>query len=256
LFFGMLALSFLLVSRSSAQISSTSATSSSSGHSLGGISGGSAGANSGGSAGRSSGGSPAGTASFGHTGYSPTRIGVTSSPSHFPHRSGGDHEHHRHHGSTSTRDAYYPYWYAVPFPYSVDAADTAAPSADNHSDNDNDNEYQGGPTVFDRRGSGASSYVAPSYEGPAHAPAADTSSAAAAAEPNSPEPPQPPTTLVFKDGHQLEIENYAIVNQTLYDLTPGHPRKITLADLDLAATEKQNDDRGITFQLPPGTQSN
>jgi hypothetical protein len=92
--------------------------------------------------------------------------------------------------------------------------------------------------------------VAPSYEGPAHAPAADTSSDAAAAEPNSLEPPRPPTTLVFKDGHQLEIENYAIVNQTLYDLTPGHPRRITLADLDLPATEKQNDDRGITFQLP------
>jgi len=36
----------------------------------------------------------------------------------------------------------------------------------------------------------------------------------------------------------------------LYDLTPGHRVKIALADLDLTATSKQNDDRGIDFQLP------
>ncbi len=65
-----------------------------------------------------------------------------------------------------------------------------------------------------------------------------------------------PTVLVFKDGHQSEVENYAIFGQTLFDLTPGHRRKIALADLDLVATEKQNDDRGVTFQLPPGTQAN
>jgi hypothetical protein len=52
------------------------------------------------------------------------------------------------------------------------------------------------------------------------------------------------------------VNNYAIVSQTLYDLTPGHPRKIALADLDLPATEKQNDDRGVTFQLPPSAQAN
>jgi hypothetical protein len=62
--------------------------------------------------------------------------------------------------------------------------------------------------------------------------------------------------LVFKDGHALEVDNYAIVSQTLYDLTPGHARKIALADLDLPATEKQNDDRGVTFQLPPIAQAN
>jgi hypothetical protein len=71
-----------------------------------------------------------------------------------------------------------------------------------------------------------------------------------------PAPPQAPTILIFKDGHQLEVANYAIVNQTLYDLTPGHPRRIALADLDLPATEKQNDDHGIVFQLPPSAQAN
>jgi hypothetical protein len=70
------------------------------------------------------------------------------------------------------------------------------------------------------------------------------------------EPSQHPTTLVFKDGHQIEVGNYAIVSQTLYDLTPGRPRRIALADLDLSATEKQNDDHGVVFQLPPSAQAN
>ena len=116
---------------------------------------------------------------------------------------------------------------------------------------DDDADYQGGPTVFDRRGSGPDSYVPPYPTGSGQAAAEDP------ARPQSdPEPPQPPTTLVFKDGHQLEVNNYAIVSQTLYDLTPGHPRKIALADLDLPATEKQNDDHGVTFQLPPSAQAN
>jgi len=65
-----------------------------------------------------------------------------------------------------------------------------------------------------------------------------------------PETPQPTSILVFRDGHKLEVKNYAIVGDTLYDLTPGHPRKILLADLNLSATEKINDDRGVDFTAP------
>jgi hypothetical protein len=64
---------------------------------------------------------------------------------------------------------------------------------------------------------------------------------------------QPSTVLVFKDGHQLEVENYAIVGTTLYDLSDGRSRKVQLADLDLGATLKENDQRGVEFQLPAGT---
>jgi hypothetical protein len=39
----------------------------------------------------------------------------------------------------------------------------------------------------------------------------------------------------------------------LYDLTGGHRQKIALADLDLTATSKQNDDRGIDFEVPSTT---
>ena len=74
-----------------------------------------------------------------------------------------------------------------------------------------------------------------------------------AASETDPPVSQPATVLVFKDGRRLEIENYAIVGNTLYDLSDGARRKIPLTDLDLGATTKQNDDRGIDFQVPSGT---
>ncbi len=70
------------------------------------------------------------------------------------------------------------------------------------------------------------------------------------APPPAPEAPQPTSILVFLDGHKIEVTNYAILGDTLYDLTPGHPRKIALAMLDLNATEKLNSDRGLDFNVP------
>ncbi len=67
---------------------------------------------------------------------------------------------------------------------------------------------------------------------------------------------QPSTVLIFKDGHQQEISNYAIVGSTLYDLSDGRSKKVQLADLDLSATVKENDDRGVEFQVPAQAQLN
>jgi hypothetical protein len=118
-------------------------------------------------------------------------------------------------------------------------------------------QYNGGPTIFDRRGSGAPPPPSTSY------PARSTSYRAAQADPADPgqsdaasDSDQPQTVLVFKDGHQVEVANYAIVGSTLYDLSSGHRQKIALSDLDLSATSKQNDDRGIDFQLPTKSQAN
>jgi hypothetical protein len=61
---------------------------------------------------------------------------------------------------------------------------------------------------------------------------------------------QPSTVLVFKDGHQVDVVNYAIVGDTLFNFADGRTRKILLADLDLPATHKANDDRGVDFQIP------
>ena len=112
-----------------------------------------------------------------------------------------------------------------------------------------DSQYLGGPTIFDRRGPGVpyrDEYTerAPttSKVEPEPAPAAESERAPAA--------DQPETLLVFKDGHKLGVQNYAILGDTLYDMTPGHSRKVVLADLDLDATMKENDQRGIDFRLP------
>lgn len=155
------------------------------------------------------------------------------------HRNDGHHHHH------SQGDYAFPFLYAVPVPYPVD------PDATDNSDADDDEaNYQGGPTVFDRRGYGAESYVPPEAD------SSDGFVARADAGPVVPESPQPPTLLIFKDGHTVELGNYAIVGANLFDLTPGHTRKVALTDIDLAATQRENDDRGVTFALPTTPQAN
>ena len=75
----------------------------------------------------------------------------------------------------------------------------------------------------------------------------------ASAKPEDPVAAQPSTVLVFKDGHKSDVVNYAIVGDTLFDFGAGRTHKILLADLDLPATRKANDDRGIDFQIPAST---
>ena len=62
------------------------------------------------------------------------------------------------------------------------------------------------------------------------------------------------TVLVFRDGHHQEVINYAIMGQTVY-VFDTHRQKIALGDLDVPATIKMNDDRGVEFQLPTPKQS-
>ncbi len=73
--------------------------------------------------------------------------------------------------------------------------------------------------------------------------------------PGPPEPvvAQPTTVLVFKDGHRSEVVNYAIVGDTLFDFSGERARKIAIADLDIAATQKVNDAAGVEFKLPSAT---
>jgi len=82
------------------------------------------------------------------------------------------------------------------------------------------------------------------------APEADASAKPISGELEEPVAAQPATVLVFKDGHHSDVLNYAIVGDTLFDLVAGRTRKILLADLDLPATHKANDDRGVDFQIP------
>jgi hypothetical protein len=61
----------------------------------------------------------------------------------------------------------------------------------------------------------------------------------------------PATALVFRDQHMEEVRNYAIAGGTLWVLNDHQAgKKIPLAQLDLPATVKMNDDRGVDFQVP------
>ncbi len=75
---------------------------------------------------------------------------------------------------------------------------------------------------------------------------------AAAPAPAPESKPADPTVLVFRDGRKQEVSNYAIMGQVVY-VFDDHTKKIPLADLDLNATVKANDDRGTEFALPPQT---
>jgi hypothetical protein len=60
----------------------------------------------------------------------------------------------------------------------------------------------------------------------------------------------PATVLVYRDGHQMEIQNYAILGKTLWVFSGQRTRQVPLADLDLSATQRANEDRGIDFVVP------
>jgi hypothetical protein len=60
----------------------------------------------------------------------------------------------------------------------------------------------------------------------------------------------PAVVLIYKDGHEREVQNYAIMGSYLYDIGAFVAQKIPLADLNLKATLKANNDRGVDFSLP------
>ena len=92
----------------------------------------------------------------------------------------------------------------------------------------------------------------------AKAPAADakkpekikSKEAAPPAPTPEPEDVSPATVFIFKDGHKLETQNFAITGQTLFDFSGTTLKKIKLAELDLDATRKANDLLGIDIRLP------
>jgi len=67
----------------------------------------------------------------------------------------------------------------------------------------------------------------------------------------------PPAVLVFRDGRQENVSSYTIIGKVLYTnadywTTGSWTKKIQLADLDLPATLKLNQERGANFVLPAG----
>jgi hypothetical protein len=77
-------------------------------------------------------------------------------------------------------------------------------------------------------------------------------------EPRDAPPPQAensselstPTLLIFRDKHTQEVQNYAVVGGTLWIFGEQRATKLPLSWLDIEATTKANDDRGVDFQIP------
>jgi len=65
------------------------------------------------------------------------------------------------------------------------------------------------------------------------------------------EAPAVPTTLVFRDGKIQQVQNYAITGHALWVFNQQRSRKIPLSDLDISATQKANEERGVSFHIPP-----
>jgi hypothetical protein len=55
--------------------------------------------------------------------------------------------------------------------------------------------------------------------------------------------------VVFRDGQRSEVQNFAVVGQTLWVFTVQRAQKIRISDLDVEATKEVNADRGIDFRL-------
>jgi hypothetical protein len=67
----------------------------------------------------------------------------------------------------------------------------------------------------------------------------------------------PPTVLVYRDGHNEELTNYSLIGSSIYTKSDywtngAWTRTIQIADLDIPATLKENQQRGVKFELPSG----
>jgi hypothetical protein len=55
---------------------------------------------------------------------------------------------------------------------------------------------------------------------------------------DDPQPPPPPVMLVLRNGQQLKVQNYAIMDQTFWDFSSQPTRKIPITNIDIAASAK------------------
>lgn len=182
-----------------------------------------------------------------HPGIAPSVTSVTPAPNWWTgtiaQPSAGTRHHHHHNNGTPYGYYYYPYYPSYPY-YDEPADSGYAQPAQQAVAEQPEAPAQ---TIFENR---------PGYKPPpvTNEVAVDTwnpepgqsqATSEAASE------PQPTTVLVFRDGHQLEIGNYVIVGNTLYNMSGAYRQyKIQLADLDLDATIKANEDRGVEFKVP------
>ncbi|MBV8708397.1 MAG: hypothetical protein JO028_14500 [Acidobacteriaceae bacterium] len=60
-------------------------------------------------------------------------------------------------------------------------------------------------------------------------------------------PPTPPVTLVLRDGQQLSVESYAVMNQMFWNFSKRPVQKIPIANIDIPASTKATEANGGEF---------
>lgn len=66
------------------------------------------------------------------------------------------------------------------------------------------------------------------------------------------QPKFPATVFIYRDGHEMEVRDYAIFGQTLWVFNGQTTRKFPLTDFNLAASRQVNEEHGVEF--PPSIQ--
>ena len=156
------------------------------------------------------------------------------------------------------RYPYYGYGYGYYWPWWWDSSSSYDNSDSSYQDDASARQIDDlNQQVQQLRNQLSSSQYAQSEYGPpapsARVPRPADSGSQAQADRNTEKLPATPdlaTVLVFRDQRIQEIKNYAIVGKTLVVIADQRQRKIPLADLDLDATTKLNEERGVDFQIP------
>jgi hypothetical protein len=208
----------------------------------------------------------AGTAGFGISGGSAGTSSHGMGPGHVVGGSGRFHQGHASdRGSTVLA---YPYFYADSDYDSVEASQppqivvvqASAPTQPPTPPSPRESlliEWQGDHFVRTTSMNGsAGALVATDYSERPTTPLSATARSAAAPK-SAVQPPRelPPAVLIFHDGRKEEVSEYTIMNGTIYSkadswTTGSWTRKIQIADLDVPATLKLNQERGLKFVLP------
>ena len=165
-----------------------------------------------------------GRTSFGRGGFHPPFVGPGFRG--FPGRRGFFHGY------------WYPYGYYGGYPLFWDSSDSSANAYDQQTEQLQQQIGQLSDEVERLRAEQAERSVAPPPAPPQQAPAAAPTAAV-------------PTTLVFRDGKTQQVQNYAIAGHTLWVFNQQRTMKIPLSELDVSATQKANEERGISFHVPP-----
>jgi hypothetical protein len=68
-----------------------------------------------------------------------------------------------------------------------------------------------------------------------------------AAPPADPPPAPAPVILVLRNGQQIQVQNYAVMEKTFWDFSKQPARRIPLSSIDIAASSKATQANGGDF---------